>query len=144
METQITPPAHSRTNHGTPIPLPAAAVGRHRGDDRVTVQEARAILSRFQEAIKNSFRVPTPSLLPKVPPLPPPPLRPLRNGAYCNAYGQIHLRIVSHDTTKPDWPLQAVSHGISVEEAQCIATELLAAIQQSALIATGRTPRPTP
>jgi hypothetical protein len=72
-------------------------------------------------------------------PEPPPP----RNGAYCNAHGSIHLRVVSRDSSQPDWPIQEVSHGISIEEAHCIAMELLAAIHESSAMETGRRPKVT-
>lgn len=62
----------------------------------------------------------------------------LKNGAYCNKYGGIYLRISSMDTTQEGWPVRAVDHGISIEEAHCIAVELLNAIQLASQIKTGR------
>lgn len=42
------------------------------------------------------------------------------------------------DTTQEGWPVRAVDHGISIEEAHCIAVELLNAIQLASQIGTGR------
>ena len=61
-----------------------------------------------------------------------------KNGAFCNAYGKIYLRVVAMDTSTPDWQMRAVDHGISIEEAHCIAADLMVAIQKASRIATGR------
>ena len=62
----------------------------------------------------------------------------LRNGAYSNQYGDIYLRVVSLDTQTEGWPLKAVDHGLSIEEAHCVMAELMAAIHESSLRKSGR------
>ena len=59
----------------------------------------------------------------------------LFNGAYCNQFGAIYLRVVSMDA---DWKDKAVDHGISVQEAHCIAADLMVAIQEASRLQTGR------
>jgi len=59
----------------------------------------------------------------------------LFNGAYCNQHGAIYLRVVSMDA---DWKDKAVDHGISVQEAHCIAADLMVAIQEASRLQTGR------
>jgi hypothetical protein len=61
-----------------------------------------------------------------------------KNGAFVNKYGKIYLRTVSWDTTSADWKLRTVDHGISIEEAHCIAADLMVAIQEASRMATGR------
>jgi hypothetical protein len=62
----------------------------------------------------------------------------IRNGAYCNKYGSIYLRVVSIDETKDGWPEKATDYGISIEEAHCITVELMAAICAASEMRTGR------
>ncbi len=62
----------------------------------------------------------------------------MRNGAFCNKYGSIYLRIVSLDTDAPSWPIRAVDHGISLAEAHCIMSELGKAIHEASMRETGR------
>ena len=62
----------------------------------------------------------------------------LKNGAYCNKYGSIYLRIVSHDSTQPGWPKTVTDHGLSIEEAHCVVLELAMAITKASAINTGR------
>jgi len=68
----------------------------------------------------------------------PAPTCSLRHGAYCNEYGSIYLRIAAIDTSQEGWPIRAVDHGISIEEAHCIMSELVLAMHQSAMQKTGR------
>lgn len=63
-----------------------------------------------------------------------------RNGAFCNKFGRIYLRIASLDTDASDWPMRVVDHGISLAEAHCIMSELVLAIQEASLHQTGRIP----
>jgi len=51
----------------------------------------------------------------------------------------IYLRVATMDTSTPNWQVKAVDHAISVEEAHCIAADLMMAIQEASRIATGRT-----
>lgn len=61
-----------------------------------------------------------------------------KNGAFCNEYGRIYLRVVSLDTSQEGCPMRTVDHGIGIDEAHCIAVELMSAIQKSSQITTGR------
>ena len=61
-----------------------------------------------------------------------------RNGAFCNKLGKIYLRIASLDTEAPDWPMRVVDHGISLAEAHCIMSELVFAIHEASMYASGR------
>jgi hypothetical protein len=63
-----------------------------------------------------------------------------RNGAFCNKLGEIYLRIASLDTEAPDWPMRVVDHGISLAEAHCIMSELVLAIHEASMYASGRIP----
>ena len=62
----------------------------------------------------------------------------LKNGAYCNKYGSIYLRIVFYDATSGGWEKRATDHEISIEEAHCITMELMTAIHRASAIKTGR------
>jgi hypothetical protein len=62
----------------------------------------------------------------------------MKNGAFCNEYGRIYLRIVSLDSDTPGWPLRAVDHGISLAEAHCIMSDLVLAIHEASMRQTGR------
>lgn len=64
----------------------------------------------------------------------------MRNGAFCNQYGSIYLRVASLDTDAPGWPMSVVDHGISIAEAHCIMSELVLAIHEASLHQTGRIP----
>lgn len=70
-----------------------------------------------------------------------PPTPKLLNGAYCNEHGRIYLRVVSLDTSTDNWKEKAVEHSISVEEAHCIAADLMVAIQEASRLKTGRITR---
>jgi hypothetical protein len=61
----------------------------------------------------------------------------MKNGAFCNKYGRIYLRIVSLGSD-PLWPLRAVDHGISLAEAHCIMSDLVLAIHEASMRETGR------
>ncbi len=62
----------------------------------------------------------------------------MKNGAFCNEYGSIYLRVVSLDSDTPGWPMRAVDHGISLAEAHCIMSELVLAIHEASMRQTGR------
>ena len=62
----------------------------------------------------------------------------MKNGAFCNKYGNIYLRIVSLDSDAPGWPMRAVDHGISLAEAHCIMSDLVLAIHEASMRATAR------
>lgn len=57
------------------------------------------------------------------------------NGAYCDKDGKIYLRVVSWGD---NWKLKVVDHAVSIEEAQCVAMELLGAVHRACWKATGR------
>lgn len=62
----------------------------------------------------------------------------MKSGAFVDRHGDIYLRVVSIDTESEGWPMRAVDHGLSIEEAHCIMAELMAAIHESCLRKSGR------